>query len=47
MTKTIIDFLGCVIDGLRFPTCPLCGCRVPGTRRLSYHLIDVHGWLPC
>lgn len=43
MTKKILTWLGCVVDALVPPTCGLCGRRTPGTRRLRYHLEDVHG----
>lgn len=45
MTKKILSWLGCVVDALLPPTCGLCGHRLPGTRRLRYHLEDVHGFL--
>ena len=45
MKTTIINICGGVLDALKPPRCPLCGRRTPGTRRMAYHLVDVHGWL--
>lgn len=39
---TFIRFLGCVLDALKPPSCPLCGRKVPGFARLGHHLRDAH-----